>query len=188
MERAFIARNWGLMLLSGLLTLAFGIAILVWPQATTLVLLVFFGILAILFGIVHIVGAIIAARKQESWVLELFLGLAEIVIGIIVLARPGVGLAAVLVLIIVWLMAMGVMELFAAIEVEASTGWRVFLGILGVISLVIGFVFMFNPTLGIKTVILVLGIYSICMGVFRTIFAFVIRSWLKEEPAAPATV
>jgi len=185
MERAFIARNWGLMLLSGLLTLAFGIAILVWPQATTLVLLVFFGILAILFGIVNIVGAIIAARKQESWVLELFLGLAEIVIGIIVLARPGVGLAAVLVLIIVWLMAMGVMELFAAIEVEASTGWRVFLGILGAISLIIGF--MFNPTLGIKTVILVLGIYSICVGVLRVIFAFVIRGWLKREPTTLAT-
>jgi uncharacterized membrane protein HdeD (DUF308 family) len=182
MERAFIARHWGLMLLNGLLTLAFGIAILVWPQATTLVLLIFFGVLAILYGVVHIVGAIIAARKQESWVLELLLGLMEIVIGIIVLARPGVGLAAVLVLIIVWLMAMGVMELFAAIEVKASTGWRVFLGVLGVISLVIGFVFMFNPALGIWTVILILGIYAICMGVLRVIFAFVIRSWLKREP------
>ncbi|MEW6554073.1 MAG: DUF308 domain-containing protein [Actinomycetota bacterium] len=186
MEQAFIARHWGLMLLNGLLTLAFGIAILVWPQATTLVLLIFFGVLAILFGIVHIVGAIIAARKQESWVLELFLGLAEIVIGIIVLARPGVGVAAVLVLIIVWLMAMGMTELFAAIEVKASAGWKVFLGILGLISLVIGFVFMFNPLFGIKTVILILGIYAVCMGVLRVIFAFVIRSWLKGEPAAPA--
>jgi uncharacterized membrane protein HdeD (DUF308 family) len=186
MEHAFIARNWGLMLLSGLLTLAFGIAILVWPEATTLVLLIFFGVLAILYGIIHIVGAIIAARKQESWVLELLLGLMEIVVGIIVLARPGVGLAAVLVLVIVWLMAMGIMELFAAIEVKVSTGWRVFLGILGVISLVIGFVFMFNPAFAIRTVILILGIYAICMGVLRVIFAFVIRSWLKGEPTAPA--
>lgn len=186
MERAFIARHWGLMLLSGLLTLGFGIAILAWPRATTLVLLIFFGVLAILYGIVHIVEAVIAARKEESWVLELLLGVMEIIVGIIVLSRPRVGVAAVLVLIIVWLMSMGVMELFAAIEVKASAGWRVFSGVLGVISLAIGFLFLFHPTLGIGTVILVIGIYSICTGTFRIIFAFMIRSWIKREPAAPA--
>ena len=183
MEQAFIARNWGLMLLSGLLTLAFGIAILVWPAATVLVLLVFFGILALLYGLIHIVGAVAAARKQDSWVLELLLGLLEIVVGIIVLARPGVGLGTLLVLIIIWLLAYGFMELFAAFEVQASTGWKIFLGISGLASVVVGFIFAFNPEFGIWTVILLVGIYSIFVGVLRVIFSFMIRSWFKQETA-----
>ncbi len=186
MERAFIARNWGLILLSGLLTLAFGIVILIWPAATTKVLLVFFGILALLYGVFHVVEAIMAARKQESYALELLLGLLEIVVGIVVLARPGVAIGGLLVLIVVWLIAIGFMDIFAAIESDASTGWRVFMGIFGLTSVVVGLVFVFRPGLGVWTVILVIGIYSIFVGLLRIVFAFLIRSWFKQEPPAAA--
>ena len=40
MEPAFVIRNWKLTLVSGLLALLFGIVILIWPAATTLVLLI----------------------------------------------------------------------------------------------------------------------------------------------------
>jgi uncharacterized membrane protein HdeD (DUF308 family) len=186
MEPAFIIRNWKLTMLSGLMVLLFGIIILAWPAATTLVLLIFFGALALVDGIFHIAQAIMEATRKEKWVLTLLFGLLETVVGIIVLARPGVGLGAFLVLVIVYLVAYGFVELFAAFEIQASMGLRVFLAISGLLSVVVGFIFMFKPGLGIWTVILFLGIYSIFVGIMRIILAFMIRSWWKQHPPAEA--
>lgn len=186
MEPAFVIRNWKVTLLSGLLALLFGIVILSWPAATTLVLLIFFGALVLLDGIFHVIQAIMEARAKEKWVLTLLFGLLEVVVGIIVLARPGVGLGAFLVLAIVYLVAYGFVELFAAFEMQASMGLRALIAITGLLSVVVGFIFMFRPGLGIRTVILFIGIYSIFVGILRIALAFMIRSWWKKETAAVA--
>ncbi|MDD3717791.1 MAG: DUF308 domain-containing protein [Actinomycetota bacterium] len=189
MEPAFVIRNWKLTLVSGLLALLFGIVILIWPAATTLVLLILFGALALVDGIFHVVQAITDAARKEKWVLTLLFGLLETIVGIIVLSRPGVGLGALLVLVIVYLVAYGFVEIFAAFEMQAvSTGLRVLLGITGVLSVVVGFIFMFRPGLGIWSVILFIGIYSIFVGILRVILAVLIRSWWKEQPPAGAAV
>jgi len=184
MEPAFVIRNWKLTLLRGLIALLFGIIILVWPAATTLVLLICFGLLALVDGIFHIVQAIVEATRKEKWVLTLLVGLLETVVGIIVLARPGVGLGALIVLVIIYLVAYGFVELFAAFEIQASTGLRVLFAISGLLSVVIGFIFMFRPGLGIWTVILFIGIYSVFIGIVRIVLAFMIRSWWKGQPPA----
>jgi len=187
MEPAFIIRNWKLTLLSGLLAVLFGIVVLSWPAATILVLLVFFGALALVDGIFHVVQAIIEATRKEKWVLTLLFGLLETVVGIIVLARPGVGLGALLVLVVVYLVAYGFVELFAAFEMQAAgTGLRALLGITGLLSVVVGFIFMFRPGFGLVTVILFIGIYSLFVGIMRIILALMIRSWWKEQPPAEA--
>ncbi|RJP35453.1 MAG: hypothetical protein C4536_00565 [Actinobacteria bacterium] len=188
MEPAFVIRNWKLTLLSGLLTLLFGIIILVWPAATTLVLLIFFGALALVDGVFHVVQAIVEITRKEKWVLTLLFGLLEVIVGIIVLARPGVGLGAFLVLVIVYLIAYGFVELFAAFEMQASTGLKVLFGITGLLSVVIGFIFMFRPGLGIWTAILFIGIYAIVVGIVRIVLAFMIRNWWKQQPPAEAAV
>lgn len=187
MDPAFVIRNWKLTLLSGLLALLFGIVILIWPAATTLVLLILFGARALAGGIFHAVQAVADAGRKEKWVLALLFGLLEIIVGIIVLARPGVGLGALLVLVVVYLVAYGFVELFAAFEMQAaSTGLRVLLGITGVLSVAVGFIFMFRPGLGVWSVILFIGIYSIFVGILRVILATLIRSLLKEQPPAGA--
>lgn len=186
MEPAFVIRNWKVTLLSGLLALLFGIVILSWPAATTLVLLIFFGALVLLDGIFHVVQAVMEATRKEKWVLTLLFGLLEVVVGIIVLARPGVGLGAFLVLVIVYLVAHGFVELFAAFEIQASAGLRVLIAISGLLSVIVGFIFMFRPGLGIWTVILFIGIYSIFVGILRIVLAFMIRSWWKKETPAVA--
>ncbi|MBN2027269.1 MAG: DUF308 domain-containing protein [Actinobacteria bacterium] len=184
MEPAFVIRNWKMTLLRGLIALLFGIVILVWPAATTRVLLIAFGLLALVDGIFHIVQSIVEATRKEKWVLTLLVGLLETVVGIIVLARPGVGLGALLVLVIIYLVAYGFVELFAAFELQASTGLRVLFAVSGVLSVAIGFIFMFRPGLGIWTVILFIGIYSIFIGIMRIVIAFMIRSWWKGQPPA----
>jgi len=50
----------------------------------------------------------------------------------------------------------------------------------------LGFIFMFRPGLGIWTVILFIGIYSIFVGIIRIILSLMIRSWWKQQPPAEA--
>ena len=182
METAFVVRNWGATVLRGLLALVFGIIILAWPAATTLVLIVVFGVFAIVDGIFSFVEAILAASKKEKWGLLLASGLLGLLIGIIVLARPGIALLALYYLLAIWLIASGAVEIAGAFEIDAPTAAKVLLVLFGLISIVVGVLLVVYPIHGIETVIWLIGIYGVVVGVLRIIFGFMIRSWGRKPP------
>jgi uncharacterized membrane protein HdeD (DUF308 family) len=185
METAFVLRSWGATVLRGLLALIFGIVILVWPAATTLVLIVVFGVFALVDGIFSLIEAVLAAGKKEKWGLLLASGLLGLLIGIIVLARPGVAFLALYYLLAIWLIASGAVEIAGAFEIDAPTAAKVLLAFLGLVSGVIGVLLIVYPISGIWTVILLIGIYGVVVGVLRIIFGFMIRSW-GRKPTMPA--
>jgi len=186
METAFLLRNWWATVLRGLIALVFGIIILAWPAATILVLIVVFGVFALVDGLFNLVFGIMAASKKEKWGLLLASGILGILIGVIVLARPGVALVALYYLLAIWLIASGVVEIAAAFELDAPTAAKALLGVFGLISIVIGVLLVVYPISGIETVVLLIGIYAIAVGILRIILGFLIRSWAKEPPSAAA--
>ena len=92
------APRWWLAVM-GLLGIAAGILTFVWPGITALVLLMFIAFWAIATGVMQIIGAIKLRKEIEN---ELFLilgGILSVVFGIVMLAQPGAGALA-LVLVI----------------------------------------------------------------------------------------
>jgi uncharacterized membrane protein HdeD (DUF308 family) len=185
METAFVVRSWGANVLRGLLALIFGIIILVWPAATVFVLIVVFGVFALVDGLFSFVESILAMKRQERWGLLLAGGLLGVLIGIIVLARPGVALVALYYLLAIWLIASGIVEIAAAFDIEAPTAAKVFLVLFGLLSIVIGVLLAVYPISGIETVILFIGIYGIAAGALRIVFGLMVRSW-GRTPTTPA--
>jgi uncharacterized membrane protein HdeD (DUF308 family) len=186
METVFVIRNWKLTLLRGLISVLFGIILLAWPEATTRVIIFVFGLYVLVSGIIHVVEAGLSIYRKEKWGLSMVLGLLGFLIGIIVLSRPGLALGVLVFLIGVFLIVYGFLELYAAFEVEASAGIRVLFGISGLVGIGVGVVFILNLELGAWTVILLVGIYAICVGILRAILAFMIRSWWNKQPPTPA--
>jgi len=104
--------------LSGLLSIAAGIAIIVWPSPGLLAVAIFLGAWLIVWGTISISGAFAARRLLPDWWLLLILGLLEVPLGVLALADPGATLAAVVTVGGIWAVAIGVMRVVTSFEIK----------------------------------------------------------------------
>jgi uncharacterized membrane protein HdeD (DUF308 family) len=105
-------------LVTGLLSIATGAAIIVWPGPGIVAVAVFLGAWLIVTGTLAISGAFAARRVLPDWWLLLIVGLLEIPLGVLALADPGATLAALITVAGIWAVAIGVMRIILAFEVK----------------------------------------------------------------------
>jgi len=103
---------------TGLLSIATGILIIVWPSPGLVAVGVILGAWLIVGGTITITGAFAARGILANWWLLLLLGLLEIPLGVLALANPGATLAALITVAGIWAVAIGVMRVVLAFEVK----------------------------------------------------------------------
>ena len=111
-----------LVILAGILGVAAGILTLVWPAITLYVVAILVAWYLIIFGIMHLVGAL-AGPKLRYWWTQLLLGVAELVLGVWAVRSWQQSLFTLVTLVGVWAIFHGVAEIFAAFSVR-ETGRR----------------------------------------------------------------
>jgi uncharacterized membrane protein HdeD (DUF308 family) len=104
--------------ITGLLSIATGVAIIVWPGPGLLAVAIFLGAWLIVSGTVSLTGAFAARGILPDWWLLLILGLLEISLGVLALADPGATLAAIITVGGIWAVAVGVMRIVLAFQVK----------------------------------------------------------------------
>jgi uncharacterized membrane protein HdeD (DUF308 family) len=104
--------------LSGLLSIAAGIAIIVWPGPGLTAVAIFLGAWLIVSGTLAIAGAFATRRVLPNWWLLLILGLLEVPLGVLALANPGATLAALITVAGIWAVAVGAMRVVLAFELK----------------------------------------------------------------------
>ena len=100
------------------LSAAAGVAIIVWPSPSLIVLGIFVGSWLIVLGTISLSGAFAARRVLPDWWLLLLLGLAEVPLGVLALANPGATLAAIITVGGIWAVAVGAMRIVYAFELR----------------------------------------------------------------------
>jgi uncharacterized membrane protein HdeD (DUF308 family) len=105
-------------LITGVLSVAAGVAIIVWPSPSLIVLGIFVGSWLIVLGTITIAGAFAARRVLADWWLLLLLGLAEVPLGVLALANPGATLAAIITVGGIWAVVIGAMRIVYAFELR----------------------------------------------------------------------
>jgi len=103
---------------TGLLSIAAGILIIVWPKPGILAVAIVLGAWLIVIGTITITGAFAARRVLPDWWLLLILGLVEIPLGVLALANPGATLAALITVAGIWAVVVGVMRIVLSFEVK----------------------------------------------------------------------
>jgi uncharacterized membrane protein HdeD (DUF308 family) len=103
---------------TGLLSIATGIVIVVWPKPGLLAVAIVLGAWLIVMGTITMTGAFAARRVLPEWWLLLILGLLEIPLGVLALANPGATLAALITVAGIWAVAIGVMRIVLSFEVK----------------------------------------------------------------------
>jgi uncharacterized membrane protein HdeD (DUF308 family) len=163
----------------GLVTALFGVAVLVWPGETLRTLGVLIGIWLMIVGATRIVGAFVSGRGVSHQVLSGIVGVVLLIGGVACLRNVARGvLVLALVVALAWLLS-GMAELVIAFQTTGST--RMWLIVLGVVSIAIGLAFTFWPSLSLATAVLMTGISALIIGIGEIVFAFQMRR-LAAEP------
>ena len=103
---------------TGLLSIATGILIIVWPSPGLLAVAIILGAWLVVMGTIALSGAFAARRIIPDWWLLVLLGLAEVALGVLALANPGATLAALITVGGIWAVAIGVMRIILSFQVK----------------------------------------------------------------------
>jgi uncharacterized membrane protein HdeD (DUF308 family) len=170
-----LAREWWLVALRGVLSIAFGILAFVWPGITLLVLVLFFGAYLLVDGVVALIAAIRFRHDRERWPMLLLEAILGIVIGVVSLIQPAIVALAWLYTIAAWAIVTGVLEIVFAIRVRRLIQGEMWVGLMGVLSIVLGIALAASPGAGLLAWVWLVGAYAIIFGVFLIGFAIRLR-------------
>ena len=108
---------WGLVFL-GILGIAAGVLTFMWPGITAIALLWVIAIWAIVIGIMQIAAAIRLRKEVQGEWLWILSGILTVILGVLLIARPGAGALSVLWLIGWFAIAWGILLCILAFKVK----------------------------------------------------------------------
>jgi len=103
---------------TGLLSIATGVLIIVWPSPGLLAVAIILGAWLVVMGTIALSGAFAARRIIPDWWLLVLLGISEIALGVLALANPGATLAALITVGGIYAVAIGVMRIVLSFQVK----------------------------------------------------------------------
>ena len=151
--------GWWLLLLVGALSIAAGITILIKPGDSLATLAVIAGIFLLLDGILELAASLMGATPSRGSLA--LLGALTAIVGVLLIRHPIQGIAAIALLIGIWLIAVGVIRIIAAFDLYENRGWNIFAG---AVELLAGIVIVSDPNIGFATLALFVGIAFIVNG------------------------
>jgi uncharacterized membrane protein HdeD (DUF308 family) len=176
------SRHWWLVLLQGVLSVVLGVLALARPGVTLGALILLWGLLALLNGVVDVFSAIGAAGRHRSWGWQLAGGLVGILAGLAILRWPGLSALFVLYLVAIWAIMMGIVRLVGAIADHEMLPHAWLVALAGVVSVLFGIAMFAWPGVGLLTLVYLVGFYAIVYGVISCVLAFRLHS-LPERMA-----
>jgi uncharacterized membrane protein HdeD (DUF308 family) len=158
---------WWFYLTLGLLSVAFGLVALIWPRPTLWVFAILVGLWLIVIGIARLLGAFMNRdeRSGGQQVLSVVAGILFVLGGVIALRHLVVSLVLIAVFVALQWLFTGVTDI--ALGVNNRGGHRVWLIIGGVLSIILGIVFLALPGLSLRFFILFTAISALVLGVIQ---------------------
>jgi uncharacterized membrane protein HdeD (DUF308 family) len=170
-----LAHNWWAIALRGAVAIAFGIIALLLPSVTMLALVLLFAAYMLVDGVLAIIAAVKAARRQDRWGWLVFEGVADLIAGAIAVVWPLVTVIAFVFLLAAWAIVTGTLLFLAGFRLNVTHGrWLMMLG--GAISVIWGILLIFQPLIGALVLTWWIAAYMLLFGGALLFLAFRLRS------------
>jgi len=111
----------------------------------------------------------------DHWGLVVAMGLVSILIGVLAIMWPGATIVTIAIFFAAWLFVSGIVAIVQTFTVHGDTGARVLHGIIGVLSVIVGFALLRTPFQSVEVMIYALGIFWIAQGIVGFIGAFEVK-------------
>ena len=178
-EQTF-SRIWKFIAAEGILAVAFGTALLIWPDIGLGVLVGIVGVYALVRGVVTGIGAFMTPgdSSERRWLVAQ--AVVATAVGIAVLAWPDISAKALLYVIAGYAIAIGVLLMASALYLPLSGGRRLLLALSGLIFIAYGAVMFIEPGAGALAQIALVASMLIVTGVTTIGFALELRDVAKK--------
>lgn len=178
-------RIWYWPAVRGVLALVFGSFAILLPEKTPALLVQVFGAFVVVDGLVSLVDGL-RRRGTAAGSANLGVGLVAVAFGAVLLLLPGVVLGVVLVLIAVWALGFGLLQLFVA-SVMRSRGGTTWLWSLvsGVLLVALAVVCLVSPSASIAVMSVIVGVFAVVIGGAMLALGLRLRSMGRQGPTGP---
>src|SRR5215470_1022046 len=119
---AGVRAKWGSLILLGVLGIVAGIVTFMWPGITALVLLYIIAFWAIVAGVMQIAAAIRLRKEIQNEWLWILSGLCMVILGVLLIARPGAGAVSLVWLIASFAIAWGILLVILSFRLKGFAG------------------------------------------------------------------
>jgi uncharacterized membrane protein HdeD (DUF308 family) len=182
--RQFCSEAWWLVLLRGIALLILGGLLLSRPGITVLVLVQFLGAYFFVDGTLSVFKSITGRKYMQGWGWGIFMGILEILAGIIVFAHPlasAIVTGSFLVYLIAFMAILfGIFGIVTGIQVrkEVKGEWAMIVG--GVLAVIFGLILITNPQASVSVYLTLMGILAVIGGIIEIIASLMLRKVGKK--------
>lgn len=154
------------LVIKALLAIGLGMAFLLNPEGMLSTFSYIVGIVLIVYGVIEIFNGIKAKKEFSFGNLIIEDGLMNIIIGLVLIFWPNLGPSMVMIILGLWIILGGIIQLIIANKHKDKVGGRNFRG---VITLILGTVILFNPSDSVQIFSMVVGGLSLLYGLFLVV-------------------
>lgn len=171
--RRNISHLWWIPMITGLISLGLGIWTLCSPSSSIGFLAYVFAAALCVAGFFNLLFAGTASGSYSGWGWPLVIGIIDLICGIWLFAMPAQEMIQTFVWVVgIWIMVEAFSELFHSFMlIRTSPWWILWMILLLIATIVIGFTFLTNPIEGGVIVWLWLALSLILFGLYRISFA-----------------
>jgi uncharacterized membrane protein HdeD (DUF308 family) len=182
-----LVNRWRVLVLRGVIAIAFGILTFVSPGSSLFAIVILFGAYALVDGIFSVVGFFKAPHGHRRWTSFVFEGIAGIAAGLLAFFWPGMTALALVFLFAAWALLHGVAEVVAAVRLRKHMKGEWLLALSGLLSVALGVLLMLFPGPGAVVLILWVGAYAFVSGILFLVLGLRLRQRERaEEPLPPS--
>jgi len=171
-----ILKKWWTLILRGIISIFFGGIVIANPAITLAVLTWWFGLFIIADSVLALFSVFSHWNdKEDKWLLVVE-GMITLALGILISVSPFQTVSLVIMFMALWAIFSGVSRIASGIQLRKEIegeGWMI-LG--GILSVLFGFFIITRPGIGIATVALFIGIYSIVIGLVMVLLGWKVKS------------
>jgi len=166
--------------LNGVLSIALGVVILVWPGISLFALTILFGAYALATGVVGLGFSFTAeASGERGWlILSSLLGIA---VGIVVLVWPSISTLALLYVIGAYAIALGIIAIGGAFWLPIGGGDTALMILSGLVSILFGIVIFARPGDGALVTLALIAAFALVSGITELVVAIGGRRLVEND-------
>lgn len=167
--------NWIIFFVNGMIAILFGLLLISMNLEMLRLMLRVVGIVLVAGGAVMFYSAFKSMKAKKANFLLLFEAVLALLAGAVIAISPGKFMNLFLILLGVWAVVMGLLQIITAVQMRKKMGHHYLFTLNGIITLVFGILLFYNPIGTTKGLQFVIGILAVVSGVVMVALGFRIR-------------
>ncbi|MDO4271516.1 MAG: DUF308 domain-containing protein [Candidatus Saccharibacteria bacterium] len=170
---------WWAAVTTGLVSIVFGLAAMLWPRSVLNIFIYLFSIIVLVVSVVVLGQTLVNLKSNRLWWLSMLFAICGISVGLYIMINPKVASDIIAILLSVYIFSQSLLDLVMASYSDDNKA-KTPVVISGIAGVIFGFIVILMPSLATEALVWVVGLYILAHGLFIEYYSFKTRRQVKE--------